>query len=98
VHAIGPDQDISLDLPPVRETSGHGPVAVFDAGAAGTEVDGRRVELSSQQLLELGSVNQDRRLNGGPESACGFLRSGPVDVYQSACAVGAIVSRAEPAT
>ena len=38
-------------------------VAVLDAGTAGPKVDGRGVQLSRQQLLELGSVNQG---NPGP--------------------------------
>ena len=67
MHAVGPDQDVSLDLPAVREARGHGPVAVLDAGAAGTEVDGRRVELGSQQLLQLGPVDQDEP---GPPPLC----------------------------
>jgi len=34
VHAIGANQDVSLDLTPVREPRGHGLAAVLDAGAA----------------------------------------------------------------
>ena len=59
MHAIGPDQHICLDLSPIGEVRGHRLAAVFKASAAGTKVDDRRAELSSQQLLELGAVNQD---------------------------------------
>jgi hypothetical protein len=57
MHAIGPDQHISLNLSPVGKIRGYRLAAVLKAGAAGTTMDERSAELTSQHLLELGAVN-----------------------------------------
>jgi hypothetical protein len=59
VHPVGAEEDISLNLPPVRKPRAHRLAAVLKAGAAGTQVDDRGVELGSQQLLQLGSVDEN---------------------------------------
>ena len=66
MHSVGADEDISLYLPPVREARGYALAAVLETGAAGTEVDDRGVELCGQELLQLGSVDQDER--GAPSA------------------------------
>jgi hypothetical protein len=57
MDAVGGDEDISPDLPPVGKARDHRLAAVVEADAPGAEVDNRGIELSGQKLLQLGPVD-----------------------------------------
>ena len=57
MHSVRADQDIGLYLTSIREARGHGVAVVLEAGAAGPQVDDRRVEFGRQQLLQFGAVD-----------------------------------------
>jgi hypothetical protein len=58
VHPVGADEHIGLHLPAVGKARDYTFTVGFDLSAAGTQMNGRRVEFRCQQLLQFGAVDE----------------------------------------